>query len=30
MNHYGLKIGKRMGIEFGTFHTNQVLIKMFN
>lgn len=25
MNHYGLKMGDRMGIEFGTFHTNQVL-----
>ena len=26
MNHYDLKMGERMGIDFGTFHTNQILL----
>lgn len=30
MNHYSLKMGQRMGIEFGTFHINQLFIKIFN
>lgn len=30
MNHYSLKMGQRMSIESGTFHINQLFIKIFN